>query len=176
MCTDHVNSTPIFSTTVYTMFVLFFSFFPDFLTVFTSITILGKAHRPCKQFSNITTPSLFFSRFFSYFFFIWNNKIYHIWQFLVFIPVTGFQCHSLPVNSGDCSGEITGISRFRGRSEILAGKFHWNGTGIPRNDRNLAGICGASLRPRGGRGVGSGTGQVQCVVIEEFGFDSNLDV
>ena len=70
-------------------------------------------------------------------FFIWNYKIYHIWQFLVFILVTGFQCHSVPVKSGDCSGEITGISKFRGRSEIL----------IHRNDRNLAGICGASLRP-----------------------------
>ena len=66
----------------------------------------------------------------------------------MFIPVTGFQCHSVPVNSGDCSGEITGISKFCGRSEILAGKFHWNGTGIRRNDQNPAGICGASLRPR----------------------------
>ena len=83
-------------------------------------------------------------------FFIWNYKIYHIWQFLVFIPVTGFQCHSVPVNSRDCSGEITRISKFRGRSEILAGKFHWNGTGICRNDRNPAGICGASLRPWNG--------------------------
>ena len=82
-----------------------------------------------------------------YFFFIWNYKNYHIWQFLVFIPVTGFQCHSVPANSGDCSSEITGISKFRGRSEILAGKFHWNDTGIRRNDRNPAGICGASLRP-----------------------------
>ena len=75
-------------------------------------TLLGNAHRPYKQLSNITTPSLFFSWIFSYFFFIWNYKIYHIWHFLVFIPVTGFQCHSVPVNSGDCSGEITGISKF----------------------------------------------------------------
>ena len=65
----------------------------------------------------------------------------------MFIPVTGFQCHSIPVNSGDCSGEITRISKFRGRSEILAGKFHWNGTGIRWNDWNLAEIFGASLRP-----------------------------
>ena len=129
------------------MSFLFFSFFPDFLAIFTSVTILGNAHRPCKQLSNITTPSLFFSWFFSYFFFIWNYKIYHIWQFLVFIPVTGFQYHSVPVNSGDCSGEITRISKFHGRSEILAGKFHWNGTRICRNDRNPAGICRASLRP-----------------------------
>ena len=60
MCTDHVNSTPILSTTVYIMSV-FFSFFPDFLVIFTSITILENAHRPCKHLSNITTPSLFFS-------------------------------------------------------------------------------------------------------------------
>ena len=122
--------------TCYIMSVLFFSVFADFLAIFTSITILGDVPRPCKYLSNITTPSLYFS--------IWNYKIYHIWQFLVFIPVTGFQCHSVPVNSGDCSGEITRISKFRGRSEILAGKFHWNGTGIHRNDQNPAGICGAS--------------------------------
>ena len=98
--------------------------------------------------SSATSPHhpYFFPDFFPIFF-IWNYKIYHIWQFLVFIPVTGFQCHSVPVNSGDCSGEITGISKFRGRNEILTGKFHWNGTGICRNDRILAGICGASLRP-----------------------------
>ena len=147
MCTDHVNSTPILSTIVYIMSVLFFSFFPDFLAIFTLITILGNAHRPCKQLSNITTPSLFFSWFFFLCFFHLNYKIYHIWQYLVFIPVTGFQCHSVLVNSGDCSGEITGISKFRGRSEILAGKFHWNGTEICWNDQNPAGICGASLRP-----------------------------
>ena len=98
--------------------------------------------------SSATSPHhLYFFPDFFLVFFIWNYKIYHIWQFLVFIPVTGFQCHSVPVNSGDCSGEITGISKFRGRSEILAGKFHWNGTGIRRNDRNPAGICRASLRP-----------------------------
>ena len=99
--------------------------------------------------SSATSPHhpYFFREFFPNFF-IWNYKIYHIWQFLVFILVTGFQCHSVLVNSGDCSGEITRISKFHGRSEILAGKFHWNGTRIRWNDRNPAGICGASLRPR----------------------------
>ena len=57
MCTDHVNSTPILSTTVYIISVLFF---PDFLAIFILITILGNMHRPCKQLSNITTPSLIF--------------------------------------------------------------------------------------------------------------------
>ena len=61
----------------------------------------------------------------------------------MFIPVTGFQCHSVPVHSGVNSG----IAKFCGRSEILAGKFNWNGTGIHRNDWNPAGICRASLRP-----------------------------
>ena len=107
------------------------SFFPEFLTIFTSITILGNAHRPCKQFSNMTTPSLFFS----YFFFSSEITKFAIFgNFLVFILVTGFQCHSVPVNSGDCSSEITRISKFCGRSEILAGKFCWNGTRIHRND------------------------------------------
>ena len=179
MRTDHVNTTPTLSITVYIMSILFFSFisdflaifalltifgnvhrpckqqpnivnnslhhvcsfflffFPNFLARFTPITILGHAHRPCKQLSNITTPSLFFSWFLSYFFHL-NYKIYHFWQFLVFIPVTGFLCHSVPVNSGDCSGKITGISKFRGRSEILAGKFHWNGTGIHHGERKIS--------------------------------------
>ena len=34
------------------------------LAIFSLITIFGNAHRPCKQLSNITTPSLFFSEFF----------------------------------------------------------------------------------------------------------------
>ena len=31
-------------------------------------------------------------------------------------------------------------------SKFMAGEFHWNGTGICRNDRNPAGISGASIR------------------------------
>ena len=106
MCTDHVNTIPMLSTTAYIMSILFFSFFfPDFLAIFTLTTIFGNAHRPCKQLSNITTPSLFFFWFFSYFF-NWKCKTCNVWHFLVFIPVTGFQCHSVLVNSGDCSGEL----------------------------------------------------------------------
>ena len=37
----------------------------DWSAIFMSITILGNAHRPCKQLNNITTPSLLFSWFFS---------------------------------------------------------------------------------------------------------------
>ena len=48
------------------------------------------------------------------------------------------------LDSGDHSGVNTGITQFRGRSEILAGKFHWNSTGIHRNDRNPTGIGGGT--------------------------------
>ena len=58
MCTDHVNSTPILSTTVYIMSFLFFSFFPDVLAIFMLITTLGNVHRPYKQYPNIVTNSL----------------------------------------------------------------------------------------------------------------------
>ncbi|KIJ90236.1 hypothetical protein K443DRAFT_116898, partial [Laccaria amethystina LaAM-08-1] len=58
---NHVNSTPTMSTTVYIMSNIFFSFFPDFLAIFSLLTIFGNAHRPCKWYpNNITTPSLFF--------------------------------------------------------------------------------------------------------------------
>ena len=42
------------------MSCLFFfsSFFPDFLIIFASITILGNAHRPCKQYTNIVNNNL----------------------------------------------------------------------------------------------------------------------
>ena len=147
MCTDHVKSTPIFSTTVYIMSVLFFSFFPLIFWLYLR-RLLYQEMRTDHVNSSATSPHhpYFFLIFFPIFF-IWNYKIYHIWQFLVFILVTGFHCHSVLVNSRDCSGEITGILKFHSRSEILAGKFHWNGTGIHQNDRNPAGICGASLRP-----------------------------
>ncbi|KIJ96304.1 hypothetical protein K443DRAFT_107470 [Laccaria amethystina LaAM-08-1] len=56
----HANSTPTLSTTVYIMSIIFVSFFPDFLAIFALLTIVGNAHRPCKQYpNNITTPSLF---------------------------------------------------------------------------------------------------------------------
>ena len=144
MCTDHVNSTPMLSTTVYIMSILFF--FPDFLAIFTLITIFENAHRLCKRLSTITTPSLFFFLIFFLFFHLKLQNLPYLAIFSV-IPVTGFQCHSILVNSRDCSGEITAISNFHGRSEILAGKFPWNGTRIHRNYWNPAGICGASLRP-----------------------------
>ena len=101
MCTDLVNSTPILSTMVYIMFILFCSFFPDFLAIFTSITILGNVHRPCKQLSNITTPSLFFSLFFSYFS---HRKLQNLPYLAIFTVHSG---HCIPVPF--CSGQFLGL-------------------------------------------------------------------
>ena len=58
MCTDHVNSTPTLSTTVYIMSILFLLSFPDFLIIFVFITIFGNVHRPCKQYPSIANNSL----------------------------------------------------------------------------------------------------------------------
>ena len=49
MRTDHVNNTPA----LLTMFYICLFIFPNFLTIFTLITILGNAHRPCKLYLNI---------------------------------------------------------------------------------------------------------------------------
>jgi hypothetical protein len=105
----------------------YFSFFPEILTIFSELTIFGNAHRPCKQYPNkITTPSLFFLLILLLFF-ILKCKTCHIWQFLVFIPVTEFRCHSVPVHSGDCSGLKTGITK-----NSVAGVKIWlvNSTGM----------------------------------------------
>ena len=99
MCTDHVNSTPILSTTVYIMSVLFFSFFPDFMAIFTSITILGNAHRPCKQLSNIT-PSLYFSWFFSYCF---SSELQNL-PYLAIFSVHSIHWIPVPFRSGQFRG------------------------------------------------------------------------
>ena len=58
MRTDHVDPTPTLSITVYVMSILFFSFFSDFLAIFTLLTIFGNVHRPCKQYPNIVNNSL----------------------------------------------------------------------------------------------------------------------
>ena len=42
MCTDHADTTSSVNNGVY-------SFFPHFLAIFTSVTILGNVHRPCNQ-------------------------------------------------------------------------------------------------------------------------------
>ncbi|KIJ97719.1 hypothetical protein K443DRAFT_79103, partial [Laccaria amethystina LaAM-08-1] len=44
---NHVNSTPTLSIMVYIMSILFVSIFPDFLAIFSLITIFGNVHRPC---------------------------------------------------------------------------------------------------------------------------------
>ena len=104
MCTDHVNSTPILSTTVYIMSVLFF-LFSWFSGNVTSITILGNAHRPCKHLSNITTPSLFFSWFYCYFF---HLKLQNLPYLAIFSVHSG---HWIPVTF---------------RSSQFWGLFQWN--------------------------------------------------
>ena len=145
MRTDHVNCTLTLSTSTHDVSPFFPDFFPDFLIIFALITILGSAHRPCKQYPNIiTTIPIFF--WFYYYFSCENAKVS---IFGIFYLNSG---HWIPVpfrwpDSGDHSGVNTGIAQFRGRSEILAGKFRRNSTGIHRNDRNPTGIGGALIRP-----------------------------
>ena len=65
MCTDHVHNTSTLLTMVYIISLRFFS---DFLAIFTLITILGNAHRPCKLYLNNTNNSTSCLSFFSCFF------------------------------------------------------------------------------------------------------------
>ena len=58
MHTDHINTTPTLSITVYIMSILFFPFFLIFLAIFALLTIFGNVHRPCKQYPNIVNNSL----------------------------------------------------------------------------------------------------------------------
>ena len=44
---DHVNCTSMLLTTPHHVSPFFPDFFPDFLIIFTLLTILGNAHRPC---------------------------------------------------------------------------------------------------------------------------------
>ena len=60
MRTDHVDSTLTLSTTVYTMSIVFFLICPDFLTIFTLITIFGNVHKTMSTVSHIVNNSLFF--------------------------------------------------------------------------------------------------------------------
>ena len=52
---------------VHIMSLLFFWFFADFLIIVALITILGSAHRPCKQYPNIITTIWIFFWFYYYF-------------------------------------------------------------------------------------------------------------
>ncbi|KIJ97352.1 hypothetical protein K443DRAFT_105821 [Laccaria amethystina LaAM-08-1] len=76
---NHVNTTPKLSTTVYIRFILFFSFSPDFLTIFALLTILGNVHRPCKQHPILQQQSTSCLSFFSPFFLIF-------WLYLHYLP------------------------------------------------------------------------------------------
>ena len=75
-------------------------------------------------------------------FFVWICKTCHIWQFLASIPV--MDSSAIPFQSipGTVLVWVPEYQYFK----ILAGEFHWNGTRICRNDQNLAGISGASIR------------------------------
>ena len=64
MRTDHVNCTLTLLTTSHHVS----PFFPDFVAIFTLITILGNAHRPCKLYFNNTNNSTSCLSFFSWFF------------------------------------------------------------------------------------------------------------
>ena len=113
----------------------FFSWFlHDFLIIFALITILGSAHRPCKQYPNIVTTIPIFSWFY-YYFSCENAKV------SIFVIFYLNSSHWIPVpfwwpDSGYHSGVNTRITQFRGRSEILAGKFHRNPQEWPESNRN----------------------------------------
>ena len=87
-------------------------------------------------------PSLFFSDFITIFYM--HMQKFPYLAFFSSLPVTGFWW----LDSRDHSGVNTRITQFCGRSEILAGKLHWNSTGIHRNDQNSTGIGGALIRPQ----------------------------
>ena len=103
---------PTLSITVYIMSILFFLvFFPDFLAIFALITILGNAHRPCNQCPNIITNNEHHPYFDSDFMTIFCVNMQNLPYLAIFSihSCHAFQCHSVPVHSGDCSGVSTGI-------------------------------------------------------------------
>ena len=67
ICTDHEKSTPTLSTTVYIMSILFLLSFPNIFVIFLLINILGNAHRPYQQYTNIVDNDLHLSLHFSWF-------------------------------------------------------------------------------------------------------------
>ena len=69
MRTDHVNTTPTLSITVYIMSIFFSLFFSLFLAIFALLTIFGNVHRPCKQYPNIV-----------------NNSLHHVFSFFLLFP------------------------------------------------------------------------------------------
>ena len=66
--TDHVNNTPTLLTMVYIVYLYLFLIFSDFLAIFTWITILRNAHRPCKLYLNIINNFTSCLSLFSWFF------------------------------------------------------------------------------------------------------------
>ena len=68
MRTDHVNTTPKLSTTVYIMSIFFGLFLHDFVAMFALVAIFGNVHRPCLHYSNIV-----------------NNSLHHVYSFFHFL-------------------------------------------------------------------------------------------
>ena len=57
---------------------IFSDFFSDFLAIFTLITILGNAHRPCKLYLNIIHNSTSYLSFFSWIFLIFSLYLHYL--------------------------------------------------------------------------------------------------
>ena len=132
------------SITVYIMPI----FLPSFLAIFELMTILGNSHRPCKHYLNIV-----------------NNSIYYVFALNTIFTNLYRPCNSLTIITNHPYFFKNFVTIFCGRcktcliwqilasipvmhqcSQILAGRFHWNGTGICRHDQNLAEISGALIR------------------------------
>ena len=74
MCTDHINNASTLSKRVYNMSILCLLILFDLLMIFASVTILGNAHRPCKQYPNIV-----------------DNSLHHVYSF--FPEFSWFSCY-----------------------------------------------------------------------------------
>ena len=59
--TENVNNASALSKRVYIMSILSLLIFSDFLIISAKITILGNAHRPCKQYTKIVDNDLHLS-------------------------------------------------------------------------------------------------------------------
>jgi hypothetical protein len=108
------------------------SFFPGFLAIFALITIFGNAHRPCEQYLNITTPSLFF---FSNFIAIFHLKMQKL-PYLAIFSVHSSHCIPVPFRSGP----FRGLFRCKYRNNKIAKIWLVNSTGMAPESTGMTGI------------------------------------